>query len=163
MSLKEDFFPFLSIKKFSFEEKPSPISPDLRILRRIAQILLVLELCSIGKKASLEKIQFFLSSLDTREKIEDLLNYNGDSIIKTYWLSVNYNPYVNRACDYALGSGFIAYNSKRNFKMTSLGENFINYILKDKDLLSYEKSILESIGKTKFTEKVIKSLLLGEE
>lgn len=57
--MAEHQLPFAQITNFKFAIQPIPIPPDLRPMWKIAQILLVLKICSRSDKATLIKLQLY--------------------------------------------------------------------------------------------------------
>ena len=114
-----------------------------------------------NSSTSLSKIQLILWGLNSMINNTKLIKFdirekNGGDVY------IHYNPYVNRACDFALAFGFIEQMKKwqGKFKMTPLGNQYVDFLIEDEALLRYEKNVLERIGK-KFSEKIINDIRMG--
>ncbi|MEH7774518.1 hypothetical protein, partial [Bacillus altitudinis] len=62
--------PLDEIEEINFNRKKIPISPELRPIYRISQIILVMELSSTMKTASLLKLQLFNWGLQNEDRYE---------------------------------------------------------------------------------------------
>lgn len=65
-------------------------------------------------------------------------------------------PSLNRALDFAIGEGLISSDGYR-YALTIKGDAFVQQIIQDRDLFTFEKQILLAIGKN-INEKRITEL-----
>lgn len=141
--------------KISFTSRPIPLFPSYRPMYRIAQILLVLKLNSVGGKASLLKLHLFSWAFKSSENFTRLKAY----VTSNYQEKLLYfgiEPSLNRALNFAIGEGLISSDGIR-YTITPKGDNFANEILSDAELFMYERSMLRLIGKN-ISEKKITEL-----
>ena len=145
MALKDSFI--------TFEKRSVPVSPNYRILFKIALILLILYKNSRGRKSSILRLQFFIWALKSDEnqlKFKILINQNGDT--SNIW---SLDPTVIRALNFAKAENLIEFENG-GVILTNKGAEFINSIIKSESLTK-ENEFLSSIGLL-VTEQLIKKL-----
>ncbi|MCU0321724.1 MAG: hypothetical protein MUE72_04865 [Chitinophagaceae bacterium] len=141
--------------KIIFKSRPIPIFPSYRPMYRIAQVLLVLKINSVGGKASLLKLHLFSWAFKSYDNLTLLKNF----VLSNFQNKLLYfgiEPSLNRALNLAIGEGLISFDSAK-YSITEKGENFVAEILKDKEIFLSERIVLDAIGK-KLTEKEILKL-----
>jgi len=140
--------------KITFTSRPLSLFPSYRPMYRIAQILLVLKLNSVGGKASLLKLHLFswaFKSSQNLAKLQDYVTLNFQSKLLYFGIE----PSLNRALDFAIGEGLITSTGFR-YTITDKGDEFIGKIISDNEVFMREKEVLNIIGKrineTKITQ-----------
>lgn len=136
--------PFDEIKKIRFSRKRVPISPEMRPMYRISQIILILYLSSTKQTASLLKLQLFNWGLQNEGRYERLLNLKETS----HFPIIRFDPFLNRALNYGVGMGVLSFNEKTGkFSLTEKGEVLAQNIIKE-DVFLEEKKLLNAIKKS---------------
>jgi len=116
--------PFDEIKEVRFSRKRVPISPEMRPIYRISQIILVLHLSSTKQTASLLKLQLFNWGLQNEGRYEQLLKLKETS----YFPIIRFDPFLNRALNFGVAMGVFLFNDKTGkFSLTEKGEVFRHF------------------------------------
>lgn len=130
------------MNRISFHRKPMPILAEYRPLYKITQVLLILYLCSRGKKSSLIKLHLFSWVMkDDKRKSILLASANKNKILFGVW---GVDPSVNYAIQYSLGEGLLE-RVGVSYKLSKKGESFISEI-NEGDVISGEYLFLKSLG-----------------
>lgn len=136
--------PLDEIKEIRFSRKRVPISPELRPMYRISQIILILHLSSTRQTASLLKLQLFNWCLQNEGRYERLLKLKETSNFPI----IRFDPFLNRALNYGVAMGVFSFNDKTGkFSLTEKGEALAQNILKE-DVFIEEKKFLKAIKKS---------------
>jgi len=136
--------PLDEIKEIRFSRKRVPISPELRPMYRISQIILILHLSSTKQTASLLKLQLFNWGLQNKGRYERLLKLKESSDFPI----IRFDPFLNRALNYGVAMGVFLFNEKTGkFSLTEKGELLAQRILKE-DVFLEEKKFLKAIKKS---------------
>ncbi|AKC64629.1 MULTISPECIES: hypothetical protein [Bacillus] len=136
--------PLDEIEEINFNRKKIPISPELRPIYRISQIILVMELSSTMKTASLLKLQLFNWGLQNEERYERLFKLKETKDFPI----IRFDPFLNRALNYGVAMQVFSFNVKTGkFSLTEKGELLAQKILKG-DVFSKEKVFLKTIKKS---------------
>ena len=138
--------PFDQITNFKFVIQPIPIPPDLRPLWKIAQLLLVLKLCSRSDKATVLKLQLFNWALASPKSTEQFKKYILLNDQESKPTTIHLDPSVNRAVEFAIGEGFIDLDKQGKVTLTSKGDLFAQRILSDESLFEKTKRELATLG-----------------
>ncbi|OQK15443.1 hypothetical protein AU255_18415 [Methyloprofundus sedimenti] len=142
------------MNKITFHRKPMPILADYRPLYKITQVLLILFLCSRGKKSSLIRIHLISWAIkDSRRKSILLESAKKNKVHFGVW---GIDPAVNFALQYSLGEKLVEMSGV-SYKLTDKGVNYIKKIGED-DILEGEYSFLKSIG-CRITEGMVQSIV----
>ncbi len=153
-----EILPFNEIKKIFFKQRPISISAELRPLYKIGQLLLILKINCIGKKASLIKLHLFNWMLHlTNNEFEIFLSNLLSSPNKSKDIFFRINPSVNFALDYCFASGLIVIKSNGKFKLTESGNDYIDKLLGE-NLFSDEFNRLNGIGK-KISDNLLNQII----
>lgn len=154
------YFPFESIKSFTFKREPTPLPAELRPLHKIGLILLFLKLNCRASTSSILKIQFLNWVLKTENMKIWLINETKGRK-STYFLKVvHLDPAVNRAVHFALADNLISLEKSGKIKLADLGIKIVNEILGNIELFSDEKEYLEQLGKA-VPEMQVENILFG--
>jgi len=140
------------INKIRFSKKPISIPAEYRISFKIAQIILILKICSIGSKASLLKLHLLswaLKSEENKKKLKIFIENNFIGHFKTWGIE----PALNRALSYAVAENLCVIENGK-YKLSKKGDSFYDIILKNEDL-QVEIDYLKLLGKRKITDKQI--------
>lgn len=136
--------PFDEIKEIRFIRKRIPMSPELRPMYRISQIILILHLSSTKQTASLLKLQLFNWGFQNEGRFERLLNLKETSNFPI----IRFDPFLNRALNYGVAMGFFLFNDKTGkFSLAEKGEVLAQRILNE-DVFIEEKKFLKAIKKS---------------
>lgn len=136
--------PLDEIKEIRFSRKRVPISPELRPMYRISQIILILHLSSTKQTASLLKLQLFNWGLQNEGRYERLLKLKETS----HFPIIRFDPFLNRALNYGVAMNVFSFNVKTGkFSLTKKGEVLAQRILNE-DVFLNEKKFLKAIKKS---------------
>lgn len=136
--------PFEEIKEIRFVRKKVPISPELRPMYRISQIILILHLSSTKQTASLLKLQLFNWGLQNQGRCERLLKLKKTSNFPI----IRFDPFLNRALNYGMAMGLFSFNDRTGkFSLTQKGEVLAEKLLEENVFLE-EKKFLGKIKKS---------------
>ena len=141
------------MSKLHFDRKVMPVIPEHRPMYKICQILLVLKLCSIGRKSTLIRLHLFNWALKDEIRIRILI-----SSAETKELSFGVwgiDPTLNMALNYATAEGLIK-KVNTGYELVEKGSEFLSKF-KIIELFEDESKTLKKIGK-KITEKMIKDV-----
>jgi hypothetical protein len=141
------------MSKLHFKRKAMPVIPEHRPMYKISQILLILNICSIGSKSSLIRLHLFNWALKDEQRIRTIVKSAEDK--KLTFGVWGIDPALNMALNYATADGLINRTSS-GYVMTERGNKFIS---KSKliELFNEEVKTLSSIGK-KITETMVKDV-----
>jgi hypothetical protein len=135
--------PFDEIKEIRFKRKKVPISPELRPMYRISQIILILHLSSTKQTASLLKLQLFNWGLQNQGRYERLIELKETGKFPV----IRFDPFLNRALNYGVAMGVFIFNDTNGkFSLSEKGEVLAQNILEE-DVFSEEKKFLKKIKK----------------
>ena len=129
--------------KIQVTQKPFNISSNARVLYKIIQLLLILHF-SRSKKATLSKIHLLVWVLEKKERMKSILrskelNYNKDIGL---W---GINTHTNQALLYMFEDSLCDIN-KKTYTLTNNGKEFIEKIIKDKEVFLDEKEFFKKLG-----------------
>jgi len=142
----------------SFNYKGAPIDAELRPLWRISLItVILLQLCS-GNKANSKKIQALYSLVSSEKKRKLYLSQK----FKDSPLNIRFDPLVDRAVDWGVGSQLFELDEAKSIKLTAKGISFGKRIIDDSNIFILEKNFMNNFKKSHFTEKRIMNLITGE-
>ncbi|WDQ32157.1 hypothetical protein PTQ21_27885 [Paenibacillus marchantiae] len=137
-----------------FEAKPDAVPYNYRISYKIAQLCLIMDMCSRGG-CSLLKLHMISIGLSTKQDMEILKDLAYDRHIN--YTVVRFDPAVNHAIRFAVADGLIVQQQNGLYKLNKIGKNYVRNIIKDKQLMKDEKRYLASLS-TMLTEEKIKAL-----
>jgi hypothetical protein len=153
---------------FTLRRRKRAVPGDLRILRRVGLVTLLLEACR-DSRASLEQLHVLNWAVRSKESREAFLSFMAGAIAPDQAI-VRYDPTLSRALDFARheqlvqdraepqeagSSGRSAATSYR-VALTEKGRQ-LAAILADDDYLVDERLFLDSIGR-KVTQKMVEAL-----
>jgi hypothetical protein len=143
----DDFdIPELSVP-FVFRRRPGTVPGDLRPGWRIGLIVLVMNECCRSAKTSLTRLHVLnwaIRSPETRASLLAMLD--GSNAVRS--LIVRFEPFLNRAVDFAIGEDLIKRSGGgKSIELTSIGKRLAEDIKKAEDAFSSEKQFIAAIGK----------------
>lgn len=142
------------MSKLTFHRKPMPILADYRPLYKITQVLLILFLCSRGKKSSLIRLHLISWAIkDSKRKSILLESANRNKVQFGVW---GVDPSVNFSLQYSLAERLIEM-SGASYKLTQKGINFISKV-GENDVLEGDFNYLKSLGR-RITEGMVQSIV----
>lgn len=145
------------MSKLAFNVRPAPVLPEHRLMYKISQILLVLELSSRGGKSTLPRLQLFNWALKSRDRQERLATAaKNQSLNVQAW---GFDPALSIALRYAVAE-MLVNSVPTGYQITDRGKLFVEDIEKDPDLMTQEKEVLRRIGKG-VTEGMVDAVAKG--
>jgi hypothetical protein len=128
---------------FTFVSQPSPVPGDMRSIRRVALLLLMLRKCH-GDSATFEQLHVLnwaIHSPRSQAQFAMVLQDKGrpDEVI------VRFDPSLNRTIDLARGAGLVAWGSGKRLRLTVQGLAQSSAIGRMSEVLIREKTFLDSI------------------
>lgn len=145
---------YLIADEIVFDAKPDAVPYNYRISYKIAQLCLIMDICSRGG-SSLLKLHMISMGLSTKQDMQNLKSMAYNSL--TNYIVVRFDPAVNHAIRYATADGLVYQQQNGLFRLTAAGRSYAKKIIKEKNLLTEEKSYLSSLS-TMLTEEKIKNL-----
>lgn len=140
--------------KISFTPQNKPIYPELRIIYRIVQVLLVLKICSRGNKSSLIRLHLFNWGLSSKENRTALLKFAQQTSNSINFWSID--PMLNRAIEFAVAENLID-RGLNSYSITVKGLSYIDSI-SSIDEIEKDIKFLELLGKNITESSVNKQL-----
>ncbi len=137
------------MSRLLFQRKPMPILADYRPLYKITQVLLILYLCSRGKKSSL--ISWALK--EPRRKNIFIESANKNKVHFGIW---GVDPSMNFLLQYSIAENLIEMSGV-SYKLTNKGIKFISKIEKN-DVLDGDFDYLKSLG-FRVTEGMVQDIV----
>lgn len=140
-----------------FQQRPSPVLPEHRPIYKISQILLILHLASRGGKSSLARLHLFNWALKTPERCQHLIAASNDKRLNvTAW---GFDPALAIALNYAYAEELLT-ASAGGYSLTDRGLIFAKDIAREPSTLTFEKEILQKVGKN-ITEGMVDTVAKG--
>lgn len=149
--------PYLDIPElktsFLFRRRPVAIPGDLRPAWRIGLLILLLSHCCRSTKSSLARLHVLSWAIRTEQSQQDLLSViererNPSSLI------VRFDPFLDRALDFAIGEGLITHCGGKAIELTSAGKALSLELDGSETLFLAEKKFIASV-KHKVSEKLV--------
>jgi hypothetical protein len=134
-------------RPFRFKRRPMPIAAELRPDWKMATLLLILHLSSMGGKSSLKRLHILnwaVRSARHREEFDQVR----DHLSPLFGFQFRFEPALARAVDLAVGDGVVEWVGGDRLKITTRGKRWIERIENDESLLQDERAFLKRIGKT---------------
>lgn len=145
--------PLDNINEIRFSRRKVPISPELRPMYRISQIVLILYISSTKQTASLLKLQLFNWCLKNEKRYDRLINLKKTNVFPI----IRFDPFLNRALNYGVAMGVFEFNQNTGkFSLTKKGEELAVNILSENVFIK-EVRFLKDIKKS-LSDKYILSL-----
>ena len=145
--------------RLKFTHRPSPVLAEHRPLYKIAQALLMIDICGWGRKCSIIKLHLLNWSLQSPSRLELLKNAaDNKKIVIPVW---GFDPALAIALQLATEEKLLVIDGG-GLKITEKGSIFLEEVVKDKDVLNSEKEALGQIGKG-LTEPMVSAAAKGWE
>jgi hypothetical protein len=141
---------------FRFSERPAPVLPRHRMAWGISLVVLILQLCSRGRKASLQKLHVLnwaVRNEQNRRTFRKFLDNTADPGA----VLVRYEPSLNRAVDFAAGEKLVEILDSGNIQLTPQGAAFAGELLTQEDVLKVEISFFRELH-LQVTEAMVTNL-----
>lgn len=138
---------------FVFRRRPLAIPGDLRPTWKIALLVLVLKSCCRGSRTSLARLHVLcwaLSAPDSRAAL--LAAISGQLDPRS--LIVRFDPFLERALQYAIGEKLVVHWRGRAVELTPTGKKLAAEVIATEDLFNSEKEFLALIGQD-LSEKLV--------
>lgn len=138
--------PFSHITTFKFEIRPIALPADLRPLRKIAQIILVLKNASKSEKCSFLKLQLFNWAFASAAAMDQLKKYILYKDSEYQPSTIPLDPSINRALEFAIAEGLVELDKKGKLTLTGKGQRLAELLLSDESVLHEEKVHITQLG-----------------
>jgi hypothetical protein len=144
----------INIDEYVFTKRAEPVPYSYRLSYKLGMICLILYLCSRGG-CSVVKLHLIAMGISSDKGVENLKKL-AECEAERYTL-IRFDPTITRIVSYAIADLIIYQQANGYLKLTKTGKEFVDLIIKDKDLLQREKNILSEIG-NKITEEKIRCI-----
>ncbi|AKH70563.1 hypothetical protein IMCC21906_02923 [Spongiibacter sp. IMCC21906] len=145
--------------RLRFNRRPLPVFPEHRPLYKISQVLLILYLASRGGRSKLPRLHLLNWALKSNERRQQLVvAAKSKNLNVSAW---GFDPSLAIAIRFALAEGLL-YEDSAAYRISELGEVFLQELLKNEGLLASERSFLFEIGKN-ITERMVDDASSGWE
>lgn len=139
--------------EFLFRRRPVAIPGNLRPAWRIGLLTLLLNGCCRSARTSLARLHVLSWGVSTDENRYNLLNavegaLTPDSLI------VRFDPFLNRAIDFAIGEGLVRRCDGSKIELTSSGKSLANELLMTETIYVEEKRFI-SVIRLRVTETLV--------
>jgi hypothetical protein len=144
---------------FSFQKRPTPLSPQYRVIWGLSILVLILEIGSKAQTSPLTRLHLLnwaIRSSENRERMSQLIE-NRSSPVAEF---IKYDPGFTRAIEYAIADGLVEIKNNATNKpisLTAKGKKFAKEIIATNNCLEEEKNFLKQKGKL-ITADLSKSL-----
>ncbi|MBD2234402.1 hypothetical protein [Phormidium tenue] len=152
----QDIFNLIDIP-FSFQKRPSPLYYPYRTVWGISILVLILHVCSRGKRSSITRLHILnwaTRNSENQTKIVELL----EGRLSRTSLIVSHDPGFDRAIEYSIAEGLAVVEGKARIKLVAKGIQMAKEIMSIEDCLLEEKVFLQKKGSS-LTEGLSASLL----
>jgi hypothetical protein len=130
---------------FTFCRKPIPLEPQFRVIWGLSILVLILHICSRGKKSSISRLHFLswaVRSAENRENLVELLENRHSPLAAL----VQYDPSFDRAIEYALAEKLVETDNGKIIRLISNGKALAKQIIETENCLEEEKDFLKQKG-----------------
>lgn len=144
-----------------FRRRPLSLPEDLRPAWRIGLLVLLLSTCCRSGKSSRARIHVLSWGIRTKKSQLDLVAaISGD--LNPSNLLVRFDPFLDRALDFAIGEDLIQLVGGKSVALTSTGKQLAEEIRQSDTVFAAEKVFIDSIGQ-KVTEEIVKQMFGWKE
>ncbi|HEY0015933.1 MAG TPA: hypothetical protein VGC13_06425 [Longimicrobium sp.] len=141
---------------FRFSERPAPVLPRHRIAWGLSLVILILVLCSRGRRASLQKLHVLNWAVRNEENRKTFRKFLAGSTDPGAIL-IRYEPSLNRAIDFAAGEHLVAILDSGSIQLTEQGSSFAAELLAQKEVLIAEIAFFKEL-RLQVTEQMVTNL-----
>jgi hypothetical protein len=138
---------------FVFRRRPVAVPADLRPTWRIGIIVLLLKNCCRAGKSSLGRLHVLSWATRTSENQRNLIAAAQDDLPLTSIL-VRFDPFLDRAIDFAFGEGLVSHGDGKSVELTSTGRQLAVELENHESLYSEEKRFI-SLVRRGITERLV--------
>ncbi len=138
---------------FVFRRRPLAIPGDLRPTWKIALLVLLLKNCCRGSRTSLSRLHVLSWALSAPDSQAALLAALSGQLDPRS-LIVRFDPFLERALQYAIGEGLVIHWRGKAVELTPMGKRLAAEIIATEDLFNSEKKFLALIGQD-LSEKLV--------
>jgi hypothetical protein len=139
-----------------FKRRPLSLPEDLRPSWRIGLLVLLLSSCCRGARSSrarLHVLSWGIRTDQTQAEVKAAIKGN----LNPRALIVRFDPFLDRALDFAIGEGLIKPDGGKTVVLTASGKELAEEISKSDDLFVPEKAFVKAIG-LHVTEKLVNEM-----
>jgi hypothetical protein len=141
---------------FLFRRQPVAIPADLRPIWRIGLIVLLLNNCCKGGRTSFARLHVLNWGIRSKKNRHDLQAVI-KGVIAPDAVIVRFEPFLNRAVDFAIGEGLVRLVDGKNLELSTKGRELAINIHQIESLYTLEKQFMEAI-RNNLTESLIKKM-----
>lgn len=144
---------------FSFQSRPVPVQPQVRVVWGLSILVLILYLSSRGKKSSIARLHLLnwaLRNSDNAEKLLSVIRSESRSLLSP----ISFEPGFNQAITYAISESLVKRNKSGKIFLTEKGVVLAKEVISNDDCLQHERNFLVKI-KNSATESLANSLFKG--
>ncbi|PZV23333.1 MAG: hypothetical protein DCF12_19205 [Snowella sp.] len=126
---------------FTFHQRPTPLEPQFRVIWGLSILVLILYICSRGKKSSVSRLHFLswaVRSAENRENLIELLENRHSPLAAL----VQYDPSFDRAIKYALAEKLVETDNGKTIRLAPNGLTLVQQIIQTENCLKEEKDFL---------------------
>lgn len=138
---------------FLFRSRPVTIPGDLRPAWRISLLVLLLSYCCRSGKSSLARLHVLSWAIRTEQSQQDLLSVITQERSPSS-LIVRFDPFLDRALDFAVGEGLVRHCGGKAVELTNSGKALALELNDSEDIFLSEKRFITSV-KHKVSEKLV--------
>jgi hypothetical protein len=131
--------------RISFQPRPSPLAPELRMTWRLAQFLYLLSACCRGGKSSLRRLHVINWGARTERNRKTLVRAL-QGTIQPHALLVRVEPSLNRVVDFASGEGLVVIPDGARVEITDRGRVLVKEVAALNDCLVAERTFVHEVG-----------------
>lgn len=145
-----------NINKIRFTSRPESVPYFYRLSYRSSITCLLLRLaCRKNSSCSLTKIHLIISSMYSEDESNKLIEniYNNDLTL----ITLRFDSTVNTTIEFLLAEKLIYLTNNNQFLLSEKGNEFVDSILSDSELLIKEKDFFNKLG-SRLTEKKINQI-----
>lgn len=146
---------------FLFRDRPLAIPGDLRPAWRIGLLVLLIRHCCRGGKTSIARLHVLNWAMRSKRNKTDLEAAIGGDF-RPERLIVRFDPFLNRALDFAIGEGLIYLEGGKSVVLTPDGVTFANELDHEESLYKTEKQFIVSL-KQRLTETLVNQMFQRKE
>jgi hypothetical protein len=154
----EELLEYLNIP-FSFQDRPSPLNPQLRIVWGLAVLVVILHICCRSSRSSMSRLHILswaIRSTENRRRLTEIV----ESRASPATIYIRYDPGFNRAIEYAIADCLVEVENKGRLRLTEKGKKFALEIMGEDSCLQKEKKFLQDKGSLiteAFSERLFKT------
>lgn len=130
--------------RFLFRRRPVAIPGDLRPAWRIGLLVLLLRKCCRSGRTSLARLHVLNWGIGARENRHNL-KAAIDGGLAPDFLIIRFDPFLNRAVDFAIGEGLVRRSEGTKVELTPRGRELAEELAQVETAYKDEKQFIDSI------------------